>query len=256
MWELKNRFSVKIFFLTLALLVISNLLLLGGIYGLMPQMYQDTRASAVKPRMIEVMEKLPTMKREEGGSYLNQVCRENDLKLLVQNYISFRQEEIPGFDQDSYGMTWEEAQELWEPQDSGENSMIISGRSGEFILEMMDSGAGQCSFMAAFSDFGPYYFLFMIQEDFTTKAFLGRMIQILPFLLLILLFFAAAASMAYARFISRPILQMARAAQAMSPLEWEKTGTEIRRKDEIGSLARSIRLTAENLEQVLKERGQ
>ncbi len=252
--KLKNRFSVKIFFLTLALLVISNLLLLGGIYGLMPQMYQDTRASAVKPRMIEVMEKLPTMKREEGGSYLNQVCRENDLKLLVQNYISFRQEEIPGFDQDSYGMTWEEAQELWEPQDSGENSMIISGRSGEFILEMMDSGAGQCSFMAAFSDFGPYYFLFMIQEDFTTKAFLGKMIQILPFLLLILLFFAAAASMAYARFISRPILQMARAAQAMSQLEWEKTGTEIRRKDEIGSLARSIRLTAENLEQVLKER--
>lgn len=66
--KLKNRFSVKIFFLTLALLVISNLLLLGGIYGLMPQMYQDTRASAVKPRMIEVMEKLPTMKREEGVS--------------------------------------------------------------------------------------------------------------------------------------------------------------------------------------------
>lgn len=88
------------------------------------------------------------------------------------------------------------------------------------------------------------------------NIFLSDLKRILPYLTSVIFLLAFAMGAVYTRYITGPVLRISRAAKAMSRMDWKNSRLSFRRKDEIGSLARSIDSTSHTLEQVLSQRDE
>ena len=66
--RIQESFSLKIFFITWAVLIFSNLLVLVGVYAFMPQIYTISYNESIHACMEEMEENLPRRKRTCPGS--------------------------------------------------------------------------------------------------------------------------------------------------------------------------------------------
>lgn len=255
--RIQESFSLKIFFITAALLVFSNLLVLMGLYAFMPQIYTLSYNDHVNTCVEELEETLPKIRRKESGKFFNDLCEKYQMRMDISAPYTKEKVEIPGLqsqylcqDQQKYslqvtGAVADGRTSVRQYSYSIENNRSI-GMEGEKIES--------CMVTLSFSDQGPYEFTLIPTEANRVNIFLSDLERILPYLLSIIFLLAFGASAVYTRYITGPVLGISRAAKAMSRMDWTNSRLFFKRKDEIGSLARSIDSTSKALEQALSER--
>ena len=220
--RIQESFSLKIFFITWAVLIFSNLLVLVGVYAFMPQIYTISYNESIHACMEEMEENLPRIRREESGDFFNELCEKYQIKLDI--YDTYCQ--IP----ESYSSAQEGAivsQYSYGPDN--ERAVAMNGEKIEYSILSL-----------SFSDCGPYDFALIPPRENKVNIFLSDLKRILPYLTSVIFLLAFAMGAVYTRYITGPVLRISRAAKAMSRMDWKNSRLFFRRKDEIGSLARSI----------------
>ena len=94
--RIQESFSLKIFFITWAVLIFSNLLVLVGVYAFMPQIYTISYNESIHACMEEMEENLPRIRREESGDFFNELCEKYQIKLDIYDTYTCKRPEIPG----------------------------------------------------------------------------------------------------------------------------------------------------------------
>ena len=255
--RIQESFSLKIFFITAALLVFSNLLVLMGLYAFMPQIYTLSYNDHVNTCVEELEETLPKIRRKESGKFFNDLCEKYQMRMDISAPYTKEKVEIPGLqsqylcqDQQKYSLQATGAVADGRTSVRQYSYSIENNRSRGMEGEKIES----CMVTLSFSDQGPYEFTLIPTEANRVNIFLSDLERILPYLLSIIFLLAFGASAVYTRYITGPVLGISRAAKAMSRMDWTNSRLFFKRKDEIGSLARSIDSTSKALEQALSER--
>lgn len=251
--RIQESFSLKIFFITWAVLIFSNLLVLVGVYAFMPQIYTISYNESIHACMEEMEENLPRIRREESGDFFNELCEKYQIKLDIYDTYTYKRPEIPGIDKNYLC-------QIPESYSSAQEGAIVSqysyGPDNERAVAMNGEKIEYSILSLSFSDCGPYEFALIPPRENKVNIFLSDLKRILPYLTSVIFLLAFAMGAVYTRYITGPVLRISRAAKAMSRMDWKNSRLSFRRKDEIGSLARSIDSTSHTLEQVLSQRDE
>ena len=153
--RIQESFSLKIFFITWAVLIFSNLLVLVGVYAFMPQIYTTSYNESIHACMEEMEENLPRIRREESGDFFNELCEKYQIKLDIYDTYTYKRPEIPGIDKNYLC-------QIPESYSSAQEGAIVSqysfGPNNERAIAMNGEKIEYSILSLSFSDCGPYDF--------------------------------------------------------------------------------------------------
>ena len=138
---------------------------------------------------------------------------------------------------------------------AGEDSTVAyaTGQIGTYsAVTVTMSGASLIMTDVLFADREEVYSLYVTPRVESENLAVRALIQMAPWLLLVLLAFSLLCALVYSRYITRPIVRLSGIAGKMAELDFNWACRE-QRRDEIGALGRSLDQMARQLSAALKE---
>lgn len=269
---IKSRISIKIFLLTMIILMAVSGISYGFVAAFMPQSYSDSlnRTLAAK----DLAESLSGYSLKNAASIIGEFSDANQSRVVLLNEkgeivrewlgngslvsevtisSSVSEEEQPvteGFAEES---TTAESGD-WEGQTDQEVSYgdtigtVVEGE-GSVEEEMEQQVMGH--YEVAFKGSENRYTLFVFGSTQLVNQAVEALGQILPWMLFTVFGISLVISLFYSRYLSKPIRKLGVASDKMAGLDFS-VRTEMKRTDELGTLSRSLDTMAQNLDQALK----
>ncbi len=138
---------------------------------------------------------------------------------------------------------------------AGEDSTVAyaTGQIGTYsAVTVTMSGESMIMTDVLFADRDEIYSLYVTPRVESENLAVRALIQMAPWLLLVLLAFSLLCALVYSRYITRPIVRLSGIAGKMAELDFNWACRE-QRRDEIGALGRSLDQMARQLSAALKE---
>ena len=271
---IKSRISIKIFLLTMLILMAVSGISYGFVAAFMPQSYSDSlnRTLAVKAK--DLAESLSGYSLENAVPIIGEFSDANQSRIVLLNEkgeivrewlgngslvsevtisSSVSEEEQPvteGFAEEN---TTAESGD-WEGQTDQEVSYgdtigtVVEGE-GSVEEEMEQQAMGH--YEVVFKGSENRYTLFVFGSTQLVNQAVEALGQILPWMLFTVFGISLVISLFYSRYLSKPIRKLGAASDKMAGLDFS-VRTEMKRTDELGTLSRSLDTMAQNLDQALK----
>ncbi|WP_343208323.1 HAMP domain-containing sensor histidine kinase [Anaerolentibacter hominis] len=242
--RIKNSLTARIFIITSLLLISACTLTYGFIAWFMPLTYSNTLDKELEEDTQVLLEKLSKSTLEECGDLLNEFAIKNSgLAQIMDKYGNIV--EVPSDFQVAVA------------EDFGSSGLGVSGeKSDDSVVTGYESEYSSISLSKGY----PFHFADS-DEEYTLAVAGGlrkinqaaeAMGRILPLLAVAVLTMSFIGSFIYSRSITRPIVSLSGISQKMSKLEFGWHCDE-QRKDEIGTLGRSLNEMSERLSLALSE---
>lgn len=271
---IKSRISIKIFLLTMIILMAVSGISYGFVAAFMPQSYSDSLNRTLAAKAKDLAESLSGYSLENAASIIGEFSDANQSRVVLLNEkgeivrewlgngslvsevtisSSVSEEEQPvteGFAEES---TTAESGD-WEGQTDQEVSYgdtigtVVEGE-GSVEEEMEQQAMGH--YEVVFKGSENRYTLFVFGSTQLVNQAVEALGQILPWMLFTVFGISLLISLFYSRYLSKPIRKLGVASDKMAGLDFS-VRTEMKRTDELGTLSRSLDTMAQNLDQALK----
>ena len=271
---IKSRISIKIFLLTMLILMAVSGISYGFVAAFMPQSYSDSLNRTLAAKAKDLAESLSGYSLENAASIIGEFSDANQSRVVLLNEkgeivrewlgngslvsevtisSSVSEEEQPvteGFAEES---TTAESGD-WEGQTDQEVSYgdtigtVVEGE-GSVEEEMEQQAMGH--YEVVFKGSENRYTLFVFGSTQLVNQAVEALGQILPWILFTVFGISLVISLFYSRYLSKPIRKLGVASDKMAGLDFS-VRTEMKRTDELGTLSRSLDTMAQNLDQALK----
>ena len=271
---IKSRISIKIFLLTMLILMAVSGISYGFVAAFMPQSYSDSLNRTLAAKAKDLAESLSGYSLKNAASIIGEFSDANQSRIVLLNEkgeivrewlgngslvsevtisSSVSEEEQPvteGFAEES---TAAESGD-WESQTDQEVSYgdtigtVVEGE-GSVVEEMEQQAMGH--YEVAFKGSENRYTLFVFGSTQLVNQAVEALGQILPWMLFTVFGISLVISLFYSRYLSKPIRKLGAASDKMAGLDFS-VRTEMKRTDELGTLSRSLDTMAQNLDQALK----
>lgn len=271
---IKSRISIKIFLLTMLILMAVSGISYGFVAAFMPQSYSDSLNRTLAAKAKDLAESLSGYSLENAVPIIGEFSDANQSRIVLLNEkgeivrewlgngslvsevtisSSVSEEEQPvteGFAEES---TTAESGD-WEGQTDQEVSYgdtigtVVEGE-GSVVEEMEQQAMGH--YEVAFKGSENRYTLFVFGSTQLVNQAVEALGQILPWMLFTVFGISLVISLFYSRYLSKPIRKLGAASDKMAGLDFS-VRTEMKRTDELGTLSRSLDTMAQNLDQALK----
>ncbi len=271
---IKSRISIKIFLLTMLILMAVSGISYGFVAAFMPQSYSNSLNRTLAAKARDLAESLSGYSLENAASVIGEFSDANQSRVVLLNEkgeivrewlgneslvsevtisSSVAEEEqsvTEGFAEES---TTAESGD-WEGQKDQEVSYgdtigtVVEG-GGSVAEEMEQQAMGH--YEVAFKGSENRYTLFVFGSTRLVNQAVEALGQILPWMLLTVFGISLVISLFYSRYLSKPIRKLGAASDKMAGLDFS-VRTEMKRTDELGTLSRSLDTMARNLDQALK----
>ena len=271
---IKSRISIKIFLLTMLILMAVSGISYGFVAAFMPQSYSDSLNRTLAAKAKDLAESLSGYSLENAVPIIGEFSDANQSRIVLLNEkgeivrewlgngslvsevtisSSVSEEEQPvteGFAEES---TTAESGD-WEGQTDQEVSYgdtigtVVEGE-GSVEEEMEQQAMGH--YEVAFKGSENRYTLFVFGSTQLVNQAVEALGQILPWMLFTVFGISLVISLFYSRYLSKPIRKLGVASDKMAGLDFS-VRTEMKRTDELGTLSRSLDTMAQNLDQALK----
>ena len=271
---IKSRISIKIFLLTMLILMAVSGISYGFVAAFMPQSYSDSLNRTLAAKARDLAESLSGYSLENAASVIGEFSDANQSRVVLLNEkgeivrewlgngslvsevtisSSVSEEEQPiteGFAEES---TTAESGD-WEGQKDQEVSYgdtigtVVEGE-GSVAEEMEQQAMGH--YKVAFKGSENRYTLFVFGSTQLVNQAVEALGQILPWMLFTVFGISLVISLFYSRYLSKPIRKLGAASDKVAGLDFS-VRTEMKRTDELGTLSRSLDTMAQNLDQALK----
>ena len=271
---IKSRISIKIFLLTMLILMAVSGISYGFVAAFMPQSYSDSLNRTLTAKARNLAESLSGYSLENAASVIGEFSDANQSRVVLLNEkgeivrewlgneslvsevaisssVSEEEQSVTeGFAEES---TTAESGD-WESQTDQEVSYgdtigtVMEG--GGSVAEQMEQQA-MGHYEVAFKGSENRYTLFVFGSTRLVNQAVEALGQILPWMLLTVFGISLVISLFYSRYLSKPIRKLGAASDRMAGLDFS-VRTEMKRTDELGTLSRSLDTMAQNLDQALK----
>ena len=240
--KVKHSLTAKIFLVTFVLLFSVCALTYGFIAWVMPLTYTADRQQALSVQMEELAQRLEESSLEDCGPLLAAFAAENDAQVSILDPAG---NWVKGGEPAGLGETGEQ-------KDLG----IRSGDDVEIALSIV--GDGDTSVTQAigrgffFPDLPGEYALLVVGSTRAVNQAAEALVRVWPCLAAAILVMSVLAALFYARFITRPIVDISAISQKLSGLDFTWRCREDR-DDEIGALARNLNHLTDCLSSTMAE---
>lgn len=271
---IKSRISIKIFLLTMLILMAVSGISYGFVAAFMPQSYSDSLNRTLAAKARDLAESLSGYSLENAASVIGEFSDANQSRVVLLNEkgeivrewlgngslvsevtisSSVSEEEQPvteGFAEES---TTAESGD-WEGQKDqkvsyGDTIGTVVEGEGSVAEEMEQQAMGH--YKVAFKGSENRYTLFVFGSTQLVNQAVEALGQILPWMLFTVFGISLVISLFYSRYLSKPIRKLGAASDKVAGLDFS-VRTEMKRTDELGTLSRSLDTMAQNLDQALK----
>ena len=269
---IKSRISIKIFLLTMLILMAVSGISYGFVAAFMPQSYSDSLNRTLAAKARDLAESLSGYSLENAASVIGEFSDANQSRVVLLNgkgeivrewlgngslvsevtiSSSVSEEEQPvteGFAEES---TTAESGD-WEGQKDqkvsyGDTIGTVVEGEGSVAVEQQAMG----HYEVAFKGSENRYTLFVFGSTQLVNQAVEALGQILPWMLFTVFGISLVISLFYSRYLSKPIRKLGAASDKVAGLDFS-VRTEMKRTDELGTLSRSLDTMAQNLDQALK----
>ena len=232
--KIRNSLSAKIFLITLALLVFCCAATYGVIALVVPKTYSNDLDAALEERVNAFLHDVQKTEQADSGILFDQFLQNNDVVLELSNTLH---QAIPV-------PTQFQLAEL-----TSENANASEAAYVGFAYE--NAGVTH-SYPLTFSDSDAVYTLAVTGSGQAVNQLVRTLGDILPWLAAVILVMSLISAMLYARFVTRPVLQISSVSKRMSDLNFDWHCPETR-SDELGTLARSLNELSDRLSTALMQ---
>ena len=250
--KLGESLTARVFLITAFILLCAGGITFGLIAWATPITYTSVVNDDLTQQVGSLVEKLEDLSLEECGPLLDEFIRssgadamlirpdglnaDTDSQLVVQ--VSREEDIASGFVAAASG----DSAVTWTAEPVGrEDAVSITMSEQNTILADVH-----------FADQVGTYSLYVTPRLQAENLAVRALVQMAPWLLLVLLVFSLLCALAYSRYITRPIIRLSGIACKMAELDFNWACGEHRR-DEIGTLGRSLNQMAQRLSAALKE---
>ena len=251
---IKSRISVKIFLLTMVILMAVSGVSYGFVTAFMPRSYSDSLNRTLAARAKQLAESLSGYTLENALSVMEEFSSANQSRvvLLDENGGIVREwnglgdalmitSEIEG---SSEGVSEEFASTV----ETMEADNIQTEEGVSMVEQMEQQAMGR--YEVAFKGTDHKYTLFVFGSTQLVNQAVEALGQILPWMLLTVFAVSLLIALFYSRYLSKPVQKLGAASDKMANLDFS-VRTDMKRIDEIGVLSRSLDTMAESLDQAL-----
>lgn len=251
---IKSRISVKIFLLTMVILMAVSGVSYGFVTAFMPRSYSDSLNRTLAARAKQLAESLSGYTLENALSVMEEFSSANQSRvvLLDENGGIVREwnglgdalmitSEIEG---SSEGVSEEFASTV----ETMEADNIQTEEGVSMVEQMEQQAMGR--YEVAFKGTDHKYTLFVFGSTQLVNQAVEALGQILPWMLLTVFAVSLLIALFYSRYLSKPVQKLGVASDKMANLDFS-VRTDMKRIDEIGVLSRSLDTMAESLDQAL-----
>ncbi len=230
--KIKGSLFVKVFLITVVMLLCISLLVFGILAWLMPQTYSNRLNTILDERTKGFIAELEQVPFSDSGGLFDQFAADmeiNSVELYDSggNWVALPTKE---FDNE-----WEGNIAQTAVNGLGERSPVLSNQ-----------------YYFSFSDCSDRYTLVVYGAAEKISELQQSFIRVFPIILLFVLVIALVVSWLYSRMITKPVLEISRISEKMSDLQLDWTVDE-QRTDELGTLGKSLNRLSRNLSAALSD---
>lgn len=247
---IKTRLSLKIFLLTTLLLMGISGATYGFVANFMPVTYSESLNRALAERAEKLAKSLESYTMEASFSILNDFSQGYQSGLILineQGLIVYEDYGTPATAE--YGETAVLGTE--EVQTSEEISVVAEDVQESAVEKKLEQQA-MGRYPVTFAGDDKEYALFVFGSTEQVNQAVAALKKILPWLMLTILGISVLVSLFYARYLTKPVVSLSKTSRRMAELDFS-TRSASDRRDEIGTLSRSLDTLAEKLNCALTE---
>ena len=240
--KVKHSLTVKIFLVTFVLLFSVCALTYGFIAWVMPLTYTADRQQALTVRMEELAQRLEESSLEDCGPLLSSFAAENDAQVSIMdpggNLV--KSSKPTELDQTGDWPGWS-----IQSEDDVEITLSIAGDGNTSVTQAIGRGF-------FFPGVPGEYALLAVGSTRAVNQAAEALARVWPWLAAVILLVSILTALLYARFITRPIVNISAISQKLSELDFTWRCQE-NRSDEIGALARNLYQLTDRLSTTMAE---
>ena len=249
--KLGESLTARIFLITVVILLFAGAVTFGLIAFATPVTYTSVINEDLTRQVSALVSRLADTKLEESGPLLDDFILASGASVMVfgpdgqladtgsqlvsQLLYSDESTLVTSSGEDDVGTV--------QATDTGENAVSVA-----ITMSEQASVTAEVHFAGRAEAYSLYVAPRMQAENLAVRA----LIQMAPYLLLVLLAFSLLCAFLYSRYITRPIVSLSGIAGKMAELDFHWTCDE-RRRDEIGTLGRSLDEMSRRLDAALTE---
>lgn len=253
--KLGESLTARIFLITFLILLCAGAVTFGLIAWATPSTYTSVVTDDLQKQVDALAERLKETNIEDSGPVLDEFIRDtrSDVILLDPDgefadtgselsVQSVHEDDNIRVSTDGSG-EGEDVSASWGVQvsDGDEDSMTVTTLQQYSVIADV-----------SFADRSGIYGLYVTPHAEEENPAVRALVRMIPWLLLALLIFSLFCAFVYSRYITRPIVRISGIAKRMSELDFNWKCNE-RRRDEIGTLGRSLDLMSQKLSAALSE---
>ena len=240
--KVKHSLTAKIFLVTFVLLFSVCALTYGFIAWVMPLTYTADRQQALTVRMEELAQRLEESSLENCGPLLSSFAAENDAQVSIMdpggNLV--KSSKPTELDQTGDWPGWS-----IQSEDDVEITLSIAGDGNTSVTQAIGRGF-------FFPGVPGEYALLAVGSTRAVNQAAEALARVWPWLAAVILLVSILTALLYARFITRPIVNISAISQKLSELDFTWRCQE-NRSDEIGALARNLNQLTDRLSATMAE---
>ncbi|MDO5424531.1 MAG: HAMP domain-containing sensor histidine kinase [Eubacteriales bacterium] len=264
--NIRRSLTIKIFLITALLLSLTSALTYGFVAWFMPISYTTSLNQQIEERAEKLVQELETYTAEDDyNQLLSEFGDKNNATVLFSldgDTGQTADEEVVEAEVDTGQTVDEEAVEAdleaqeWPVMIDGMVSSVISVTTSSVETDEMQTtiaeSTDQKTYEVTLKD-GTTGVLWIYGRISEVNQAVEALHKILPWLVVIVLLIAVVGAFFYARYITRPIVQMSAISKKMAGLDFQWQCEGEGRQDEIGTLARSLNQMADSLSKALSD---
>ena len=254
--KFRESLTVRIFLITALILFSAAAVTFGLIAWATPVTYTAVMSSDLARRADELVKKLAETDFDQCGPLLDEFFRFYSVDVLLT---------------DSKGNTADTGSRLAVQPLYEDESTMVSAADGTAVIKedttvtwpagadgaegavtVTTSGQSTIAAKVRFADRDDVYYLYITPRVQAENLAVRALIQMAPWLLLLLLLFSLICALVYSKYITRPIVRLSKIAGKMAQLDFNWECKE-QRGDEIGKLGRSLNSMALRLSTALAD---
>ena len=251
---IKSKISVKIFFLTMVILMAVSGISYGFVAAFMPRSYSDFLNRTLAARAKQLAESLSGYTLENALSVMEEFSSANQSRVVLLDENGGIVREWNGLG-DALMITSEiegssegVAEEFASTVETMEADNIQTEEGVSMVEQIEQQAMGR--YEVAFKGGDHKYTLFVFGSTQLVNQAVEALGQILPWMLLTVFVVSLLIALFYSRYLSRPVRELSAASDKMTNLDFS-VRTDMKRTDELGVLSRSLDTMAEKLDQAL-----
>ena len=255
--KLRESLTVRLFFLTFALVLAAAATTFGLIALVTPVSYTAARTDEITQRLDPLLSTLAETNFDDAIPILSDFILECDVDLSIYDYTGSQLLYHSVAGNGTLVATVTASETAWDSSwafssDTATTSAVPSVEGDYTVTSTADTERSSIATEVIFLDRPEPYVMLISPQTRAVNQAVQALQQVAPWLLLAMLLFSAACAFFYSRYLARPIVRLSGIAQSMAGLDFSWQCQE-QRRDEIGALGRSLDHMAQQLSSALSE---